>query len=378
MLRDWDIFCTVIDNFGDAGVCWRLARQLADEYEISVRLWIDDLHALQRLWPEIAVDTDMQHIAGVTVCQWRTPFAETDAAVVVIEAFACKLPENYERAMARRAQPSLWINLEYLSAEPWVAECHGLVSPQGSSSLKKYFFFPGFVPNTGGLLCERDLLDQRQAFQMDAGARDRFLSTFGVHVAADTTVISLFAYTSAPVAELLDALAAGSEPVICLVPEGRLLTQVARFFGEAALAVAEQRTRGTLTVAVLPFLRQDEYDRLLWSCDLNCVRGEDSFVRGQWAGRPLLWQIYPQQDDAHWIKLDAFLDVYRPMLSTSEASALTEAWYAWNGRGDMRAAWRGLQPLLPALRGAAANWAKQQSARTNLAAALVQFCANQV
>ena len=25
----WDIFCQVIDNHGDVGVCWRLARELA-------------------------------------------------------------------------------------------------------------------------------------------------------------------------------------------------------------------------------------------------------------------------------------------------------------------------------------------------------------
>ena len=25
----WDLFCRVIDNHGDLGVCWRLARDLA-------------------------------------------------------------------------------------------------------------------------------------------------------------------------------------------------------------------------------------------------------------------------------------------------------------------------------------------------------------
>jgi uncharacterized repeat protein (TIGR03837 family) len=378
----WDIFCTVIDNFGDAGVCWRLARQLADEYGLSVRLWIDDLCALQRLWPDIALDLEVQRVAGVTVCRWRASFAEAfveiEAADVVIEAFACTLPENYVAAMTRRAQPSLWINLEYLSAESWVEDCHGLASPQGGSALQKYFFFPGFTANTGGLLCERDLLAQRQAFQADTGARDRFLATFGVQAAAGATVISLFAYATAPLAELLDALAAGPAPTLCLVPEGRLLPAVAQYFDDTALAVGAQRTRGALTVAVLPFLRQDDYDRLLWSCDLNCVRGEDSFVRAQWAARPLLWQIYPQQDEAHWAKLEAFLDLYQAALPAAEGAALTAVWHAWNGRGDLRAAWRALQPLLPGLRIAAQHWAEQQGARANLAAALAQFCANHV
>jgi uncharacterized repeat protein (TIGR03837 family) len=366
MLRDWDIFCTVIDNFGDAGVCWRLVRQLAAEHDLSVRLWIDDLHALQRLWPEIAVDQDTQQVAGVTICQWPALFPETEPAAVVIEAFACTLPQNYLAAMASRVRPSLWINLEYLSAEAWVADCHGLASPQADTALQKYFFFPGFTSDTGGLLCERDLRARRTAFQADADACKRFLAMFGVSAADDATVISLFAYTSAPVTELLGALAAGPAPVI------------APFFGEAALAVGTQHVRGALTVAVLPFLRQDEYDRLLWSCDINYVRGEDSFVRAQWAGRPLLWQIYPQQDGAHWAKLEAFLDQYTQVLPESESAVLRAALAAWNGRGDFAAAWRDLNAVLQALRRGACAWDERLREQTDLAAALAQFCANHV
>ena len=39
----WDIFCTVIDNYGDIGICWRLARQLRVDDGQRVRLWVDDL-----------------------------------------------------------------------------------------------------------------------------------------------------------------------------------------------------------------------------------------------------------------------------------------------------------------------------------------------
>ncbi|HET9045379.1 MAG TPA: elongation factor P maturation arginine rhamnosyltransferase EarP, partial [Casimicrobiaceae bacterium] len=39
----WDVFCKVVDNFGDAGVCWRLARQLVAEHDLAVTLWIDVL-----------------------------------------------------------------------------------------------------------------------------------------------------------------------------------------------------------------------------------------------------------------------------------------------------------------------------------------------
>ncbi|MDB6063649.1 MAG: hypothetical protein JWM78_3752 [Verrucomicrobiaceae bacterium] len=378
MRQRWDIFCTVIDNFGDAGVCWRLARQLATEYDFEVRLWIDDLRALHRLWPEISLNASVQNVAGVIVCEWRAPFVDADMADVVIEAFACNLPEHYLVAMAQRPQSPLWINLEYLSAEPWVADCHGLASPQTGSAIPKYFFFPGFTENTGGLLRECDLVARRLAFQSEPAARTQFFTDLGVQVLEHSTVISLFAYPSAPLSAWFEALVASPAPILCLVPEGQLLKQVAEFFGGPLLAVGESARRGALTVQALPFLRQDIYDQLLWSCDINCVRGEDSFVRAQWAARPLLWQIYPQQDDAHWIKLAAFFELYKELLPSDAAAALAALWQAWNGRGDMRAAWQNLQPLLSVLRRGADAWEAQLRGSTNLAAALAQFCANHV
>jgi uncharacterized repeat protein (TIGR03837 family) len=144
------------------------------------------------------------------------------------------------------------------------------------------------------------------------------------------------------------------------------------------LAAGAVCRRGALTVAVLPFLRQDDYDRLLWSCDINGVRGEDSFVRAQWAGRPLLWHIYPQQDAAHWAKLDAFLELYCAALPAPAAAALAALWRSWNAGSAGGEAWRRFEPLLPLFKRHAQQWAQQLATRQELASALVHFCANQV
>ena len=45
----WDVFVRVIDNYGDVGVCWRLACGLAARGE-QVRLWLDDLTALDWMY----------------------------------------------------------------------------------------------------------------------------------------------------------------------------------------------------------------------------------------------------------------------------------------------------------------------------------------
>ncbi len=381
MHKRWDIFCHVVDNYGDAGVCWRLAHQLADEFDLIVRLWIDDLSALKKIRPEIELTQTQQIFAGVVVCHWAQQLPQPiQAADVVIEAFACELPADYRAAM--QAQHSLWINLEYLSAEEWVSGCHGLPSPQTGSSqkgeaLKKYFFFPGFRPGTGGVLGERNLPQRCRAFQSEVNNRTAFLQRFVERLAPNALRVSLFAYRYAPIEQLLRVWADQSTPIVCFVPEGQALAAVSRFFGEE-LRAGEERTIGALKIVVLPFLSQDDYDRLLWSCDINFVRGEDSFVRAQWAALPFVWQIYAQADGAHWPKLEAFLGLYCAKLPTASAKALRDFWFAWNGEGNLDVAWHEYADAQAGLRAAAHGWATRLESGPNLAAALAQFCANQV
>ncbi|MEO7323124.1 MAG: elongation factor P maturation arginine rhamnosyltransferase EarP, partial [Burkholderiales bacterium] len=163
MILTWDIFCRVVDNYGDIGVCWRLARQLAADHTMAVRLWVDNLDSFERLCPAIDVSQDSQRIAAIKVHRWCEPFPDAVPGDVVIEAFGCELPAAFRAAMAEKSRAPLWINLEYLSAEKWVTENHALPSPQ--TTLTKYFFFPGFVAGTGGLLRERHLIAQRDKFQ---------------------------------------------------------------------------------------------------------------------------------------------------------------------------------------------------------------------
>src|SRR5664279_2251760 len=126
-MQRWDIFCRIVDNYGDIGVCWRLSRQLAQEHGLAVRLWVDDPAVAKRLIAHLDISLENQTIAGVEICHWQNSFKDTQVADVVIEAFACELPTNYLAAMVK-TQP-VWLNLEYLSAEQWMAESHLLASP---------------------------------------------------------------------------------------------------------------------------------------------------------------------------------------------------------------------------------------------------------
>ncbi|MDR8365381.1 elongation factor P maturation arginine rhamnosyltransferase EarP [Pseudomonas sp. JL3] len=375
MKTRWDIFCTVVDNFGDIGVTWRLARQLVAEHSVAVRLWVDDLRAFERLCPDIDINATQQWQQGVEVRQWSVDWQPTEAADVVIAAFACQLPSAYMEAMAEREKPPLWMNLDYLSAEDWVVGCHGLPSVK-YKNVQKFFFFPGFRKGTGGLLRESGLLERRRQFQQSPQAQREFLQGLGIDRAPNAQLISLFAYENTGLASWLDTMAADSTPTHLLVPEGRILGDVERWLGLDGLKAGAVHVRDALTVQVLPFVRQDQYDLLLWSCDFNAVRGEDSFVRAQWAGRPLLWHIYRQDEDIHLDKLDAFLTLYTQGLSEPAREAISGLWRAWNAGETMTDHWKSTRKHWPELEKHAETWCLEQALQADLAAALVQFYLN--
>ncbi|CAM3197331.1 hypothetical protein BZK31_20040 [Pseudomonas floridensis] len=375
MKASWDIFCNVVDNYGDVGVTWRLARQLVAEHGLSIRLWIDDLAAFARLCPQADPRAEQQWQDGVEIRHWPQQWTSNDVPEGVIEAFACRLPTPYTEAMLRRSPRPVWLNLDYLSAEEWVTGCHGLPSVQ-SSGLKKFFFFPGFRETTGGLLRESGLIEQRRAFQSDKTAQAAFLARLGIEPLAGARLISLFAYENPALGSWLDALASDTQVTHLLVPEGRILGDLHHWLGAGDLQSGAVQRRGALTVQVLPFVRQEDYDRLLWSCDFNVVRGEDSFVRAQWAGRPMLWHIYQQEGDAHLPKLDAFLELYLASLSPVAAEALNAFWQSWNAGQALDAGWQASIAHWPEIERHAEQWCEAQASRTDLAAALVQFYVN--
>ncbi|MBS0446585.1 MAG: elongation factor P maturation arginine rhamnosyltransferase EarP [Proteobacteria bacterium] len=318
--RLWDLYCRVVDNWGDVGVCWRLAADLAARGE-SVRLRIDDASALAWMAPH--------GMPGVGVLPWTAAPPDLEPGDVVIEMFGCRLPDAFVARMAARTPPPRWINLEYLSAEDYVERSHRLRSPQTTgpgAGLVKWFYYPGFTPATGGLIREPDLMQRRAAFD----ART-WLRSLGIEPDDGEQRISLFCYPGAPLERLLDA--AARTPTLLLATTGAAADLVRSHLGSDLRC-------GRLRAVVLPALSQTDYDRLLWACDLNFVRGEDSFVRAQWAGVPFVWQIYPQADDVHARKLHAFLDRHLALADDAAfAARLRALWSAWNGLAPAHEAW---------------------------------------
>lgn len=370
----WDIFCAVVDNFGDIGICWRLSRQLVAEQRIAVRLWVDDLHSFQRLCSEIDPAALRQQCEGVDIWHWQPTqdWTAIEPGAVVIEALACTIPNAYQQQMAARAAKPLWLNLEYLSAESWVEGCHGMASPQPQLPLTKYFFFPGFTAATGGLLREATLLPKLAAFSSDKLAQQQFWQQLGLeHALSYHRRISLFAYSHPQLATLFACWQQAAHSTLCVIPTGLLAEQAQQYYSD--LALGKLVTYGALSLIIVPFLAQPDYDLLLTACDINFVRGEDSIIRAQWAAKPFIWQIYRQEQQAHLDKLQAFLQRYTADWPLALTNSVLDFHHAWNTEQPLSAPWQQLDAVLDVLSEKNVIWRNKLESYGDLASNLVRF-----
>ena len=365
----WDVFCRVIDNHGDLGVCWRLACHLA-ALGSAVRLWVDQatdltwmaphghpgVHVLP--WPNDnaqagpdqahPVNTGLERSPATPHLLTISPTAETSRAPLhgVIEAFGCELPNTVQAALAAERPAPVWINLEYLSAEAHVERLHGLPSPVLSGpaqGLQKWFFYPGFTAQTGGLLHPMPpqtlATPQTDPKAQDTASAPALTASFsnanadGISALCHTALegsghdpatrpalrVLLFCYEPASLHTWLTAWADGPRPIALSVCAGRASRAVQAWQDQRGIA-----GDGALRITHLPWVSQTEFDALLAQHDLNLVRGEDTLVRAIWAGQALVWQIYPQGDGVHHTKLGAFLSRFKA------PDDLVQAHQAWN------------------------------------------------
>ncbi len=309
----WDIFCQIVDNYGDAGVCWRLARSLSSLHGQDVRIFCDDLATLNLL----ASGVDRSIGQKIDLQPWEASFSNARHPVetpdIVIEAFGCSLPERYLASLLISPKKPIIINLEYLSAEPWIVDFHGKPSPQ-AHGIPKYFFFPGFQDDSGGLLLD----PIPQDFNITVNQVPDALKPAWQELRTQAKRISIFCYPGAPLRQWLLNLGSTGEYFDVILTYGQ--AELMQLSSGQALNLPP-----SIQLLSVPFVSQDEYDWLLSQCDFNIVRGEDSFVRAQLAGKPFIWHIYPQQDRAHEAKLAAFLDRYLETASQDLKNTCTAA-----------------------------------------------------
>ncbi|HMS27397.1 MAG TPA: elongation factor P maturation arginine rhamnosyltransferase EarP [Burkholderiaceae bacterium] len=327
----WHIFCKVVDNFGDIGVCWRLACQLAVRGK-TVRLWVDDTTALTWMAPDCHPNVtvmDCGHgLPEHVELQPDDILVDTfgcDFAINIIALQAINTPHTGHLDIIKPSKQPVWLNLEHLTAESFAQRNHTLptIYREGAAAgWTQHYFYPGFNDKTGGLLRETDLTAQQNAFERVVWLA-QMLSVSSLRFDPSTCYISLFCYEPHALAALIDQLANNKSPACLLVTAGRATAAVKAVLEHKKRLQPTYTLHKLLSIVYLDAMTQVEYDQLLWSCDLNFVRGEDSLVRAIWAGKPFVWHIYPQDDGVHHTKLEAFLQM---MDAPESIIALHRAW----------------------------------------------------
>jgi len=281
-----DIFCQVIDNYGDVGVAYRLAREFKRVYpNKKLRFVINQIEELNLI----------RKSEDIEIILYKDISKIENSADLIIESFGCEIPKEYMDKALKNSK--LIINLEYFSAEKWVDDFHLQESFLGGN-LKKYFFIPGLSEKSGGILLDNEFLERKKKVEAN---KEYYLEKFGIKEKYDL-IGSVFSYEK-NFDSLIEELKKLNKKVILLILSEKTQKNFIKYFDNS-------NNYDKIKFVKLPFFTYDKYEELLALCDFNLVRGEDSFVRALLLGKPFLWHIYPQDENTHIKKLESFLEKY--------------------------------------------------------------------
>lgn len=298
---DIDIFCRVVDNYGDIGVCWRLSKELLYSGN-AVTIFVDNLEAFQKIFHAVDPSKNFQICIfknqKVKIYKWQDKIENYVPGDMVIEAFACNIPQSY---IDNFTEKTVWINLEYLSAEDWVESCHKVTSLQ-NKGLKKFFFFPGFTNKTGGINFNKNSLKQNHQVLRKKVCKYTNLP----ENLSDRFWMFSFCYETPNLKPLLQSVLKKHPNAVFLLPESRST----EYLKKSGILKELKKYHKEAIFHEYPMVEQSIFDEILSSTDMNLVRGEDSICQAILCGIPFIWHIYEQEENAHMDKLNAMLDKF--------------------------------------------------------------------
>ena len=313
-LKTLDIFCEIIDNYGDIGVVYRTAKELQKIFPKSkIRVFLNRLDEFKKINSQV-IDLPSQNIDGIeyiTFDYLRDNANKLLTAQVIIEAFGCQIPEEYMEIAYDNSE--LLINLEYLSAEDWIEDFHLQSSPLGRGKLKKVFFMPGFTEKSGGVIADSNYLERIQrVLENKEFYEKKYLSD--IEDRENKIIGTLFSYEK-NFTPLLEDLKKLDKDVVILAMGEKTQDSLRKILKNFSIEDFRNSLKyGKIEIRFLNFLNQEEYEELINIVDFNFVRGEDSFIRAVLTGKPYMWHIYCQEEYAHMDKIEGFLDKYRKVI----------------------------------------------------------------
>lgn len=300
------VLCKVVDNFGDIGVVFRLCRALSElKKNLEIRLVVSNLDSFAKISKGIDSTKTFQEFRGWKVFDWndnalcKKEFSKNPPEFI-LECFQCGRPEWLEELLFS-PQFNLnvqIVNVEYLTAESWADDFHLLKSGTRSAKIKKINFMPGFTKKTGGLILDKNFMcclsEKKFALNLVKQNLDKKILSEDF---SDSFKILIFSYP-----KNFDFLASAIKEFSFFKKN---IVFVASGAGADSAKISLKKFK--VDFVCLPFMQQEVWDAFLSLMDFSFVRGEDSFSRCCLFGNPFIWNIYPQEEEFHIVKLNAFL-----------------------------------------------------------------------
>ena len=359
------ILCKVVDNFGDIGVVYRLARALSDlRPNLELTLVVSNLESFHKMASQIDPTKKIQdfHYKNTTwkIVDWNLEVEngnlktesekletenDTDKLStfhfplsIILECFQCGRPDWLEEQLfapefTRTVQI---IQIDYLTAEEYADEFHLLKSGTRKANIKKIFFMPGFTEKTAGLIINQ--VENLGATASPSGVTPfahahclhSVSATSGLHTLAQPAFkIFFFAYEddcSAVVKGIADFQNKMRETdsdfsVVVYLAEGK---------SSAPFEEKWKILNSPFKIVKIPFLQQEEFDYFITTMDFLFVRGEDSLARAALTGLPYIWQAYKQDENYQLVKVNALIDRMKEYFEPQLFEPIQAFWQSYN------------------------------------------------
>ncbi len=328
---DIAILCSVVDNYGDIGFVYRLARSLTQKHpELNLSLIVSNLVSFASMAPGIDSTKAIQQYNNWTVLDWNADaecreYYSHHSLKIILQCFQCERPEWLDNILfdKKRTEIAQLINIEYLTAEEWADDFHLLKSGTRSAFVKKVNFMPGFSEKTAGLLLDKPFITYLED-QKSALSRVPFLEK-----KENTFDVLLFSYPR-DFTPVIKALVNFESYKKTHNPDFNIRIFAAAGISLESVKKALSDVNNDFQLICLPYLSQEQWDALLTLMDFNFIRGEDSFSRACLSGIPFIWHAYPQEEEYHLVKVKAFVDRLTYFMDRDTAQKSEEFYISYN------------------------------------------------
>ena len=293
MKKTIDLFCDIIDNYGDIGVVYRLGKELHNK-NYKVRIFVNKLNEVAKIIRGFDSNLSQQIYKGIEFLNFDN-FEITNTAEVIVEAFAVDIPESYLEKLSTNTK--LILNLEYLSAENWIENYHLKNSFSPKPYIEKFFYMPGFTSESGGIILDDSYLKLIELIKENREIYfNNFFKKFDLKYSSSTFYINVFTYNW-DFKNFIRTLEKSNHKFVFFILDYKLDINF--------------DYSNNIKILQMPYMDQSQFDILINLSDFNFVRGEESFIRALLTGKPYLWNIYEQDEMLHIEKLNAFLEKFK-------------------------------------------------------------------